>query len=91
VSESTTDPPVSIYGRRVIDQARRIGTHPNTIYRQIHKHGLVATLVGAVWYVRDADLEDHFAARTAARLKKPAPIDQKAHDVADRALTEGGW
>jgi hypothetical protein len=83
--------PPTVYGRRVTEQARRLGIHPATIYRQIRKYGLVATVVGGVWYVRDEDLQDHFAARTAARLKKPAPIDQKAHDAADRALTEGGW
>jgi hypothetical protein len=52
---------------------------------------LVATLVGAVWYVRDEDLDNHFAAHTAVRLGKPKPIDVKAHDEADRALTEADW
>jgi hypothetical protein len=88
---STPSPQTSIYGRRVVEQARRIGRHPATIIRQIRKHGLRATLVGGVWYVRDEDLYNHFATLTAERLGKPKPIDQKAHDAADRALTEGGW
>jgi hypothetical protein len=86
---STRQP--SVYGRRVVEQARRIGRHPAMIIRQIRKHGLRATLVGGVWYVRDEDLDDHFAAQTAARLKKPELINKKAHDDSDRALTQAGW
>jgi excisionase family DNA binding protein len=81
----------SIYGRPVNHHARRLGCSPATLYRQIRKRGLPATLVGGSWFIRDEDLHRFFAARTAARLKKPAPIDQKAHDAADRALTTEGW
>jgi hypothetical protein len=82
--------PTSPYGRRVVEQARRIGRHPNSIHRFIRR-GLNATLVGGVWHVRDEDLDRFFAERTAARLNKPVPVDTRAHAAADRALSEAGW
>jgi excisionase family DNA binding protein len=82
---------LTTYGRRIVEQARRLRVHPNTIQRWIRHHGLVATFVGGCWHVRDSDLDVFFTERTARRLKKPVPIDSRAHDAADRALTEGGW
>jgi hypothetical protein len=90
VSDSTASPQLSVYGRRVVDQARRINSHPNTLYR-LMRRGLPATLVGGCWYIRDEDLDQYFAARSAERLGKPTPFDTKAHDDADRALNEAGW
>ena len=86
---STTS--LSVYGRRVVEQARRIGKSPATLYRLIHQHGLPATLVGSAWHVKDEDINKFFAERTAQRLSKPAPVDPGSHNDADRALDEAGW
>ncbi len=89
---ASPEPPVSVYGRRVTEQARRAGKHINTFYRLIRR-GLPATLVGNVWYIRDEDLDRYFAERTAARLGKtaPTPPPSKSHDLADAALEAAGW
>jgi excisionase family DNA binding protein len=79
------------YGRRLTEQARRLSVHPNTLHRWVRHHGLKATFLGGCWYIRDSDLDVFFAERTARRLKKPVPIDSRAHDAADRALTTEGW
>jgi hypothetical protein len=84
-------PSTSAYGRRIGEQARRIGRPPSILYRLIRKQGLPATLIGGCWHIKDDDLDNFFREKTAKRLKKPVPIDQKAHDAADRALSEGGW
>ena len=86
---STTS--LSVYGRRVVEQARRIGKSPAMLYRLIHQHGLPATLVGSAWHVKDEDIDMFFRERTAQRLKKPAPVDPGSHDAADAALTKEGW
>jgi hypothetical protein len=81
------------YGRRAVEQARRLNVHPNTVYRWLRR-GLVGTLRGAVWYVRDEDIEEFFAAKTAARLGQNAPTSAAAsasHEAADRALERAGW
>ena len=83
-------PQISIYGRRVVAQARRMGVHPNTLYRMMRR-GLLSTLVGGCWYIRDDDLDAYLVARTAERLGRPAPIDKKSHDTADAALSTEGW
>ena len=83
-------PPISIYGRRLVAQARRMGVHPNTLYRMMRR-GLPATLVGGCWYIRDEDVDEYFAARSAERLGKPKLIDSKAHNAASAALDEAGW
>jgi excisionase family DNA binding protein len=82
---------LSEYGRRLAQQARRIGKSPSMLYRMIHQHGLPAMLVGGTWFIKDEDVDKFFRERTAARLGKPAPIDSKAHDATDRALTAAGW
>jgi hypothetical protein len=82
---------LSEYGRRLVEQARRIGKSPAFLYRQIHQHGLPAMLVGGTWFIKDEDIDIFFRDRTAARLNKPAPVDPGAHEAADRSLTEAGW
>jgi hypothetical protein len=81
----------SEYGRRVAQQARRIGKSPAALYRLIHQHGLPAMLVGNCWFIRDEDIDNFVHERTAARLGKPAPVDERAHEAADQSLTEAGW
>ena len=81
----------SVFGRRVAEWRRLLGVSPGTFYRWIHKHGLRATAVGHVWYVRDDDFEKFCAARTTAKLRRPAPVDPRAHEAADRALDAAGW
>jgi len=83
--------PASEYGRRLAAAARRAGKSPATMYRLIHRHGMPATFVSGTWFIKDEDLDRFFRERTAARLGKPAPIDNKSHDAADAALTEAGW
>jgi hypothetical protein len=82
---------LSEYGRRLAQQSRRIGKSPATLYRLIHHHGLPAMLVGNCWFIRDEDIDNFVRERTAARLGKPAPVDERAHEAADRALREAGW
>jgi excisionase family DNA binding protein len=85
-------PPTSTeYGRTLGQQARRLGISPATVYRMIRYRDLPATLVSGRWFVRDQDIDQYCRECTAARRKKPAPIDLKAHDAADVALTEAGW
>jgi hypothetical protein len=88
---STPTKPTSPYGWPVVDQSRRLKLHPNTLHRWIRKGGLAATLIGGRWFVTDEAIDQFFRERTAARLKKSPPVDTRAHDAADRALTEGGW
>lgn len=92
MSISTVESKISVYGRRVVEQARRLNKHPNTLYRLI-RQDLPATLVGNTWYIRDEDLDSYFAKRSAARLGKSAPaeVSSKSHDEADAALTAAGW
>jgi hypothetical protein len=61
------------------------------MYRLIHRHGLPATFVSGTWHIKDEDIDRYFAERTAARLNKPTPVDSKAHDAADAALSAAGW
>src|SRR5206468_3939630 len=91
MSTPTIKPPPSVYGRRIIDQSRRLDVHINTIYRMI-RDGLKATRVGGAWFVRDEDLDSYFAAKTAARLGSAAPpahtldAPSKSHSAADQEL-----
>ena len=79
---------ISIFGRRIAVQARRIGKSPATLYRMIRRCGLPATLVGGTWFIKDEDVDKFFRERTAARLGKPVPAaSSKAFDDADRALS----
>jgi excisionase family DNA binding protein len=82
---------LSTYGRRIVEQARRIGKSPAFLYRWIHNGGLPASLVGNTWYVKDEDIDMFVHQRTAARLGKPAPVAKKSHDAADAALDAAGW
>jgi excisionase family DNA binding protein len=51
---------LSEYGRRLAQQARRIGKSPATLYRMIHQHGLPAMLVGGTWFIKDEDADIFF-------------------------------
>jgi hypothetical protein len=95
--------PLAEHGRRrlrVIDVARQLDRHPNSVNRWILKGTplrdgsrlrLNATRTPGGWLVEQRDLDSFLALLTTDALGKPAPIDLKAHDAADRALTEGGW
>jgi hypothetical protein len=93
MSAYPADSTLSAYGRRLVEQARRLNISPGT-FRRWMKVGLKATLVGGHWYVRDEDLDEFFAARTAARLGQPAPQTSpasKSHAEADAKLAAAGW
>jgi hypothetical protein len=79
------------YGRRLTEQARPLHVHPNTLNRWVRHHGLKATFLAGRWHILDSDLYAFFAERTTRRLKRPAPIDERAHDLADKLLNESGW
>jgi hypothetical protein len=80
--------------------ARQLGRHPASITRWILKgaalrdgsrHRLVALRTPGGWLVEQRDLDSFLALLTTDALGKPAPVDSRAHDAADVALTEAGW
>src|SRR5690349_17566021 len=86
----TTTPaeqPTSILGRRLVEQARRLGVHPNTLIRHVRKgkklsDGRVvrprATVAPGGYYLRDEDLDEFFATLTADRLGGSGPPSRAA-------------
>jgi hypothetical protein len=98
--------PPSILGRRLVEQARRLGVHPNTLIRHVRKgkrlsDGTVvrprATVAPGGYYLHDADLDEFFAILTRDKLGDPTPTvrskiaGSKAHEDADAALAAAGW
>lgn len=92
------------YGRRVAEQARRLGISPATLIRHLRRGSLLldgsrlrcpATKLPGGYRVRDDDADRYYAALTADRLGPSAPIVRERadhrHEVADAALQAAGW
>jgi hypothetical protein len=94
------------YGRRVVDQARRLDRHPNTLIRHIRTGVLLrdgsrirlqATVTPGGYRISDADIDVFYGALTRDRLGTPAPSvrspgqTSRDHDRADAALAEAGF
>jgi hypothetical protein len=106
MSTSPSDPPASILGRRLVEQARRLGIHPNTLIRHIRKgkklsDGSIvrprATVTPGGFYLRDEDLDQFFAILTRDKNGESASVlpslaaADNSHQVADAALAAAGW
>jgi hypothetical protein len=95
--------PLAERGRRrlrVVDVARQLDRHPNSVNRWILKgaalrdgsrHRLVALRTPGGWLVEQRDLDSFLDRLTSDALGNPAPVDSRAHDAASAALDEAGW
>jgi hypothetical protein len=102
VSIATESTPA--YGRRLVEQARRLDTHPNTLIRHVRsgvrlrdgsRLRLRATVTPGGYRIADSDVDLFYTALTADRLgaSQPAvpPPSSKAHQAADAALAAACW
>lgn len=102
---STLADPAPAYGRRLVEQARRLDTHPNSITRHIRNGVLLrdgsrlrlrATVTPGGYRITDADVDAFYEALTADRLGESAPAScadspNKSHRAAAAALEASGW
>jgi hypothetical protein len=102
---STSPVPPQPFGRKLVEQARRLETHPNTLIRWI-KSGvklrdgsrlqLRATLTPGGWRLTDSDINMFYSALTADRLGQAAStsIDgarSRRAEAAAAQLEAAGW